>query len=63
MNCRKCGAEALDSSLFCRLCGTKVKPKSDFVWRLRMVAIAILLIIIGLAIIASSHAQSAPHQI
>jgi hypothetical protein len=62
MNCRKCGAEALDSSLFCRLCGSKVKPKSDFLWRLRMVAIAVLIVII-LLLIASSHAQSKPRQV
>lgn len=58
MHCKRCGAEALDSSLFCRLCGSKMKS-SDFLWRLRMAAIAILIFIALLLVIASlGHAQT-----
>ncbi|MBO0719199.1 MAG: zinc ribbon domain-containing protein [Blastocatellia bacterium] len=64
MNCRKCGAETLDSSLFCRLCGYKFKSDRDMV---RLVAKIILVLIamffLLLAIGSLGHAQTKPRQI
>lgn len=48
MNCRKCGAEALDSSIYCRLCGRKMKqPKLLLLGALMMIIGFIFLLMIA----------------
>src|SRR5215475_2037937 len=56
MNCRKCGAEALDSSRFCRLCGREFKSGMHPLRKLALI-IALMMIRFGLISILA-HAQT-----